>query len=113
MPAINYDLPDVLFSKDNNSFLVTVTDENLAPVDLTGGTASFAITNHAGTRVVFKSGIAVSDQEATPGQVTIDLTGTDTTGLAGRYMYECVVILDTARSTVVYGEITFRETRAV
>ncbi len=95
------------------SILVTVFDDAKPPVlkDLTGGSASFAISKSPGSKklVILTTAGAqvalVSTQGGLHG-INIDILPGDTAGLKGKYYYEVVFVDSTGKDfTVKHGMI--------
>lgn len=95
-----------MFSGDDKTLQVTVTDEDGDPVDLTSATIKWQCTRSLGKASAISktttNGITITG--ASTGQFEVTLTDTDTESLAGTYQHEAqVTFSDGTISTVLSG----------
>jgi len=102
-----------LMSGDQHQLEYTVTDNDGAAVDLTGGTGRFAIARSPSGTVVIDSDASpqtatVTVVSAVAGTVNVIITDTNTEALIGDYYYEFKWTDSTGREAVIArGWMTF------
>ena len=98
-----------IYSGDSKNLLVTVTDENNNPVNITGA-QSIVWALISGDKVILRK--TLSEGEITiidglAGMFKITLQSADTVNLAGQYQHECrLVTADGASGIIFTGTLT-------
>ena len=97
-----------IYSGSSRSLLVTVTDVNGNPVNLTGvATLTWALIQNGATVLTKTLASGVTVTGAIAGQATVALAAADTTALVGQYTHECRMVDSAGHSDVIFtGTLT-------
>ena len=93
-----------IFTGDSKSLLVTVTDGNSNPVDLTGA-QSIVWALIQNDEIILKKTLStgISITSATTGQCIVAISASDTIALTpGTYSHECRVVTSSGQSGIVF-----------
>jgi len=99
-----------LYAGDSRNLKISVTDENSVPINLTGATIKWILTDQGSVKLskVISSGITISNP--TQGEFTVLLTASNTKTLSGTYQQMVrVTTADGNSSIVMTGSITIKE----
>ena len=95
-------MDDILFySGDSRNLVITVTNADNEPVDLTGASIEWILINQNNAVLTKSVGLGITINNPTGGQFTIALTIKDTRPLSGTYQHMARVTTSNENSSIV------------
>jgi len=96
-----------LYSGDSRNLIISVTDENNAPINLENATIKWILSSQNNIELTKSNGKGVTISNASQGQFIIALAATDTQNLSGNYVHAARVTTSNGESSIVLqGAVT-------